>query len=138
MVEKRELEEKLVAYRVLQIRLQSLSTQQGLLVSKLVELERTIQSIEEVLKARENLFQIGSGAWVPGSMKGKEFVVEIGAGIALKKDAKEAKAILKQRRAEAEAALRRIREAIIRVSLELERLGPEIRKLAESLKGVGG
>jgi len=132
------LEEKIIAYRILQTRLDALLKQRNLLTGRLVELQTTLSSIKEVERSKKALFQIGSGAWKEGQIipKGK-LIVEVGAGIALEKTPQEAEIILKRRVAEVQRALRTVQQAIATTTAELERLGPEIRVLAEKRVRAG-
>jgi prefoldin alpha subunit len=134
MAKKEELEERVVAFRILQARLDTLLTQRNALVARFIEIETTLQSIEDVMRSRESLFQIGSGAWTKGKRMGKKLIVEVGAGVALEKTPEEARVTLQRRKAEVQRALRIVQQGIANTSAELERLGPEIRRLAEELR----
>jgi prefoldin alpha subunit len=140
MAEKRELEERLVAYRLLQARLTSLLRQRDVLASQLLELQTSLTSIDEVEKSRADiLFRMGSGAWTCGRIVSKKkLIIEVGAGIALEKSAADAKLILRRRVGEIQRALALIQQNVAQTTIELERLGPEIRRLAESVSRVGG
>lgn len=136
MKERKELQEKILAYRVLEARLDSLLKQRDLIASKIVEIQTTIQSIEEMGKAKgKTLFPIGSEAYTFGRIANREkLIVEIGANVALEKTTEEGKETLNKRREEMENALSTIQRNILEISSSLEALGPEIRELAKKVE----
>jgi len=139
MQERKELEEKILAYRILEARLDSLLKQRELIASKIVEIQTTLQSIEEIGKAKgETLFPIGSEAYTFGRITDKKkLIVEIGANVAMEKTVDEGKEILNKRRDEMENALNRLQKNILEISSSIEALGPEIRELTKKLEKSG-
>jgi len=114
----KELQEKLLAYRALEARVNSLAKQQSAFASKILEIQSTIESINEIkkgekggkggkeAKAKDILFPLGSAAYTRGTVADKnKLIVEVGAGVALEKTADEAKEILEKRKKELEAAI---------------------------------
>lgn len=138
MVERKELQEKIVAYRILEARLDSLLKQRDMLATKLVEIQTTLQSMDEIEKSKEEvLFPIGSEAYTFGKIiDKKKMIVEIGANVALGKTVEEGKKILDKRKLEMEDALNSIQRNITEISSSLEQLGPEIQDLAKELEGT--
>jgi len=136
MVERKELQEKIVAYRILEARLDSLLKQRDMLASKLIEIQTTLQSIDEIEKSKEKvLFPIGSEAYTFGNITDKKkLIVEIGANVALEKPVEEGKKILDKRRVEIENALNSLQKNIVEISSSLDQLGPEIQDLAKELE----
>lgn len=142
MVERKELQEKILAYRILEARLDSLLKQRNMLASKLIEIQTTLQSIDEIEKGKgEILFPIGSEAYTFGKViDKKKLIVGIGANVALEKSVEKGKEILNKRRKELENALNGLQKSIVEISSNLGQLGPEIEKLAkgqENLPRVG-
>ncbi len=136
MEEKEELQKKIIAYRVLESKLNSFVKQRDILLSKLVEIQNTLTSIEEIKKRKDEiLFPLGSETFMRGRIVSKnKIIVGIGANIALEKSIEDAKKILEKRKLEIETNLNEIQKSILNISSQLEKLGPEITKLAERLK----
>ncbi|MDI6798692.1 MAG: prefoldin subunit alpha [Candidatus Aenigmarchaeota archaeon] len=136
MVERKELQEKIIAYRILEARLDSLLKQRDMLASKLIEIQTTLQSIDEIEKSKEEvLFPIGSEAYTFGKiMDKKKVIVEIGANVALEKTTEDGRKILNKRRVEIGNALNSLQKNIVEISSSLEQLEPEIEELAKSLE----
>ncbi|MGC8812739.1 MAG: prefoldin subunit alpha, partial [Candidatus Aenigmatarchaeota archaeon] len=100
-MEEKEFQEKILVYRLLEARLNSLMKEREMLLTKLVEIQTTIQSIEEIKKNDEILFGIGSEAYAFGRIKEKgKFIVEVGGEVALEKTTEEAKKTLEKRKLE--------------------------------------
>lgn len=139
MQERKELQEKILAYRILEARVDSLLKQRDLIASKIVEIQTTLQSIEEIGKAKgEILFPIGSEAYNFGRITDrKKLIVEIGANVALEKTVDEGKEVLNKRRGEMENVLNTIQKNILEISSSIEALGPEIRELTKKLEKSG-
>lgn len=136
MEKKKELEQKILAYQILQARLESLNKQREFISSKLLEIQSTLQSIEEVKKSGENtLFSIGSNAHVYGKIVNKEkMIVEIGANVALEKTFEEGRSFLEKRKKELEDALSETEKNIQEIINTLNELGPQIERLSKDLQ----
>ena len=134
MVSEKELQEKVMVYRIIQSRLDALVRQRDIFFNKIVELQNTLVSIDEIAKSKDEiLFPIGSEAYSFGKAVDKErIIVEIGAGIALEKSFEEAKETTKARRGDIEAAVKELNQEIENYSNSLSVLEPEIQKLMQS------
>ncbi|MEM5843682.1 MAG: prefoldin subunit alpha [Candidatus Aenigmatarchaeota archaeon] len=131
-MEKKELQEKILVYRLLEARLNSLLKERELLIAKIVEIQTTLQSIEEIKKSEEVLFALGSEAYAFGKIKEKDkIIVEVGSNIALEKNFDDAKKTLEKRRVEIEKTLNDAEKEINEISLRLQELAPEIEKLVK-------
>jgi prefoldin alpha subunit len=127
----KELQKKILAYRILYSRLEGLVQQRELIAQKILEIQTTIASINEVSKGKNVLFSLGSEAHIYGSInEKKKLIVEIGAGIALEKDMKEAKNILEERIKDLGNILKKIDKSIKEVSDAINQLIPEIQTTA--------
>jgi len=133
MVSEKELQEKIMVYRIVESRLDALIRQRDLFLNKIAELLNTVASIDEIAKSKgEILFPIGSEAYSFGNTVDKDkIIVEIGAGIALEKNFDEAKEIIQKRRADIELAVKDIQEDVQKLSESLYSLQFEIQHLAE-------
>ena len=139
MTEK-ELQEKIMTYRILESRLDSLLKQRDLVASKLIEMQTTLASIDEIHKsASEILFPIGSEAYASGEVVDKDkIIVEIGANIALEKSVEDGKEILNKRGKTLEESLNEIQREISNLSAAINQLGPEIQELTQELQSQAG
>jgi len=138
MEEKEELQEKILAYRILEARLDSLLKQRNMLASKLIEIQTTLQSIDEIEKGKgEVLFPIGSETYIFGKVTDKKkLIVGIGANAALEKSVEKGKEILNKRKAEIENTLNGMQKNIAEISSSLSQLGSEIEKLAKESEKI--
>ena len=135
--EKKELQDRILAYRIFESRLNALMRQRELIVNKIVEINSTLESINEIEKSDEALFSIGSEAYAKGRITDKErIIIEIGANIALEKNMKEAKETLEKRKEELEKSLAQIEEEAIKISSGLNSLAEEIRELSKKVEHV--
>ncbi|MCS7106253.1 MAG: hypothetical protein NZ942_02980, partial [Candidatus Aenigmarchaeota archaeon] len=71
-MEKKELQEKILFYRLLEAKLNSLLKEREILIAKTIEIQTTLQSIEEINKGKEILFALGSEAYAFGKLKEKD------------------------------------------------------------------
>lgn len=135
MTEK-ELQEKVMMYRIIESRLEALVRQRDLFLNKIAEIQNTLASIAEIEKTSEEiLFPIGSEAYAPGKVVDKnKIIVEIGAGIALEKNFAEAKETLAKRSGDIEKAAKEIQQDVQKLDMSLGVLEPEIRDLMEKAK----
>jgi prefoldin alpha subunit len=138
MVEQKELQEKLLTYRILEARLNSLLKQREMILNKLAEIQSTLASIDEIEKSDNVLFSIGSEAYTLGKIIDKKnLIVEVGANVALEKTIEEGKETLNKRRSELESGLNSVQKEMIEISVAMEKLGPEIQKLGEKITQAG-
>jgi len=136
MAGEKELQEKMLTYRILEARLESLLKQRDMVASKLLEIQTTLASMNEIEKSNEEiLFPIGAEAYTFGKViDKKKFIVDIGANVALEKTAEEGKQILNKRKEEMENVLNSMQTDIAQISSTLEVLGPEIQMMAEQIE----
>ncbi len=132
-MENKDVQEKLLQYRVLTERLEKLVEQKSLFATRLAEIEvskGTLEEVKNLKKGTEMLVAIGAMTYLNTELSTNEkVVVEIGAGVALEKKVEEAIKILEKRE-------KTLREAIEKVSNEIEKtrnlmavLEPQIQKI---------
>ncbi len=132
-MEEKELEKKIVTYQYLQNRLDSLSKQQAMILTKISEINTSIQSLKD-LKKGNVIFSLGSGVHAFGNFSEEDkFLVEIGAGILLEKNLDESIKILEKRKNNFQKVLNEIQNEINFSSNILNQLASEIN---ESIKNV--
>jgi len=131
-VSEKELQEKIMVYRIVESRIDALVRQRDFFLNKIIELQNTVASIDEIAKSKEEIiFPIGSEAYSFGKVVDKnKIIVEIGAGVALEKNFDEAKEIILNRKADVETAVKEVQEDIQKLSQSLSSLEFEIQSLA--------
>jgi prefoldin alpha subunit len=134
MVEEKELQEKILVFRLLESRFENMVKQRDVLASKIVELQITLNTIDEMKTGDDVLFSLGSSAYAKGKLSDKnKIIVEVGAGVVLEKGLDEAKQILSSRANEIQRVLMKIQRELTEISSELERLEPEIQQIADEM-----
>jgi len=133
MAERKEMQEKMLTYRILENRLDAFLKQREMVVSKLIEIQNTLSSMDEIEKSKEDiLFPIGAEAYTFGKVVDKKRVmVDIGANVILEKTIEEGKQILEKRKTEIENGLKEMQREIAEMSAALEQLGLEIQETPE-------
>lgn len=139
MAGEKELQEKIIAYRVVEARIESLLRQREALANKLMEIETTLRSIDEVERTDSNLlFSPGSEVHFAGKITDKKnVIVEIGANTALEKTFEEGKEILKKRKAGIENLIINIEKNLLQLSSSLQELESQLNEMAEKGKEAG-
>ncbi len=123
-----EKEKKVLEYLVLKSRLEVLAKQRDILSSQLMEVMRTIDSINN-LGEKENYLPLGSRVFVKSDVEKNKFLVVVGANVALEKNKEDALAFLLLRRAELESALANVSKEMMQIVQRMEVLATEIQKL---------
>jgi len=137
MVDQRELQEKIVRYQMFEGRIKASLKRREMLITKLVEIESTLNSIEDVKNNKESeiLLPLGSNVHIPGTLKDvKKIIVEIGANVALEEDMPNAKKILEKRKDILNDGLQTMEIEITNLTNEMLRLEQEIGLLMGNTK----
>ena len=137
MSDKEGIREKLIRYRTLESRINAFTSRRNLLVAKMLEIENTLNSIDEIEKNQEKeiLIPIGSNVHVPGKLRRiDKIIVELGANVAIENSVEEAKQILVKRKKILENGLMVLEKEIVKLSNEMLKLEPEIRDLIEKAR----
>jgi prefoldin alpha subunit len=139
MAEEKELQEKVLAYRIIEARIEGLLKQREALTAKLIEIETSLNGIDEIEKTNEDaLFSLGSETHFFGRVTDKNrMVVEIGANVALEKTFEEGKQILSKRKDEIENFMVNIEREIIQLSASLQELESQINEMVIKEKEAG-
>ena len=138
---KKDVQEKVIRYQILEGRIKALMKRRELLVTKMIEIETTLGSIEEIGKNKDNeiLLPLGSNVHVPGTLKDiKRIVVELGANIAVEENIEEAKKIIEKRMNMINEGLQATESEIVNLSNEFLTLESELRSLIEKDKTDAG
>lgn len=127
-----KMQEKLLAYRNIESRLNSMLEKQNMFSSKILEIQGTIDSISEIGKGedRDILFPLGSAAYTKGRIeKSGNIIVEIGAGVALEKTKEEAIEIMEKRKTEIQKAIEMIQGEIRNSSAMMQQIEAEAQEM---------
>jgi len=136
----KELQEKLVRYQILESRVKALMKRRELLVTKMLEIDTTLSTIEGIEKKTEKdiFLPLASGVYILGSLKKtKKMIVELGANIAIEETVEKTKKILKKRKNLLTKGLQAVENEMVNLSNEILKLEPEIRAMIEKSKTVG-
>lgn len=128
---RKKLEEKLMAYRLLQARIESLERQHGVILARIAEMENALKGLEEIKKIRDIVFSMGANVYLPAATHANRAFINVGAGVVLEKNLDEAIEILQKRKKELEGLLVEIRKNLRLAGVALQDLIPEIKKLVE-------
>jgi prefoldin alpha subunit len=134
MTNQKEFQEKLLLYQLLENKVNSLMKRREMILSKIVETETTINSLDELDKSKDEdiLFPLGSNTYIQGMIKKREkIIVELGANIAVEKDTEKTKEILQSRKNNLQTILQTIEKELVNASREMAKLEPEIRSMVE-------
>lgn len=137
MEDQKTIQEKLMGYQVLQNQLETLSKRRDLLLNKMLEIETTLNTIEEMKDKKDEdvLIPVGSAVYLPGTLKKSEkMIVELGANIAVERDVQQAKNIINERKKNLEGGIKTVETEILKISEELTKLEPEIRNLLQNVQ----
>jgi prefoldin alpha subunit len=136
MEEEKDLQEKILAHRLIEARIEGLLRERETLIKSLLEIGESIKGIEELKKKGEDvLFSLGSQTYVPCKIVEKDkIIVEVGANVAIEKSLEEGRKILEKRKEEMEKAIANIESAINQLSSSLKDLSEEIREMIEKRK----
>lgn len=132
MEEQEKIRKKIIEFQLLDSRAKALMKKRELFLSKLLEIEATLSSIEGIEKNRgkEVYFSLGSNIYAPGILeKDRKMIVNLGANIAVERTEKETKKILEEKKNALTRDLRSMENELIYLNNQLSILEPEIRTL---------
>ena len=126
-----ELKEKIIAYRILQSRLESLVRNINLIEERIRDLENVIGCIE-ALDDKEAVFSLGSEVYVKGKVIEKnEFFVDIGSDIIVKMNKEKVREFLNEKMEIFKKNYESLKKEIKNINEKLSKMEPEIRKILE-------
>ena len=128
----KQLQEKMLKYQTLEETLNQLNQRRELFTMKLIEIEQTKQTIEEVEKSKEAdvFLPLGSGVFLPGKVSKKEkIIVGLGADIAVEKNVEEVKKVLEDRKKTLENGLEGVQINMLQVAQQMQTLQAEAQRL---------
>ena len=137
MVEQAEIQKKLLRYQILENRANALLKRREMLITRMLEIESTLNSVDELKKSggEDILLPIGSSVHVKGGLKKVDkMIVELGANTAMESTVEGAKKILEKRRNILRDGLTTLEKEIVSLNNEIMKLQPEIRAMLREAK----
>jgi prefoldin alpha subunit len=137
MVEEKDIQRKLIKYQILESRANALMKNRESLITEMIEIESTLNSIDEIKKTNEEsiLLPIGSSVHIKGVLKkADKMIVELGANTAIESTVEKTKEILEKRRKILENGLVSLENELVSLNNEIIKLQPEIRAILEGNK----
>jgi len=137
MVEQKDIQKKLITYQILESRANALIKRRDILITRMLEIESTLNSIDELKKSGgENiLLPIGSSVHVKGDLKKVDkMIVELGANTAIESSVEKTKQILEKRKKILEGGLASLEKEMVSVNNEIMKLQPEIRAMLRNVE----
>jgi prefoldin alpha subunit len=131
---------KVILYQMLQTEFEELKRQAALIEARMMELETTnhaLAEIEGMKSEKETLVPLGSGCYTHGRLSGSGIILDIGAGIMVKRDMKSARGFIDDRRNEIESAAKKVNLQMNELVRNINELTPEIEKIIEEAQKSG-
>ena len=128
----RELQQKIIAYQLLQKQLEELKKQVMLIENKSLELELTGQAINDLNKTKKGnkvLMPMGNDFYAYGEVTCPEgMLVNIGSGIMIKKDIEASLKFLEEKKRDIEETNRSIQKSLNDTTSKMNIIALEIEK----------
>lgn len=129
--EDRQKQQKALVYQLLQRRLQELQQESMVLEREIIQIESTKRGLDDVKKAKkgkDTLIPLGSGCYSPGkSVKVDKILVDVGAGIMVKKSIEEAKEFLDRKKGEVESEMEELQDEVQGVAQRMNQIAADLR-----------
>ncbi|OGI15749.1 hypothetical protein A3K63_00015 [Candidatus Micrarchaeota archaeon RBG_16_49_10] len=133
-MERKDLERKLMEYRILEQNRQTGMERRDEMFARFVEVKGTIESVEEVEKSAkgEFLLPMGSGVLAPVTLDPKKnLVIGIGSDLVVEKDLKGIKEELKRRLEMFANGIESVERQIAAIEGKMAEIEPELRAAAK-------
>lgn len=124
-----ELQQKLMFYQLLQQQLEELKKQATYLQSRFMDIETSRIALEDVGKIKENnelLISLGSGIYSHGKIQKTDLLVDVGAGVMVKKPQSEALALIEGKKKELEGLSMNLQQEMIATINKLQEIGMQL------------
>ncbi|MEM5799404.1 MAG: prefoldin subunit alpha [Candidatus Aenigmatarchaeota archaeon] len=137
MVSLKEAQEKISRYQLLSDKLRMLNSRRQILISKIVELEMSLQSLEEIKDKKDILVPLGGGVFTNASItNAKKTLVTLSRDIAIEMETEKAKEIIEKNKKTLEEALNMVETEMINIQDELVKLEPVIRDFVKKQRQI--
>lgn len=132
-----EAQQKLVLYQLLNQRIEQLNEQAKMIEQKLLELETTRQTLGDLKKLKQGnevLIPLGSGCYTHGRTGDSGLLIDLGAGVMVRKAPEEAKKVIEDKKAEIERLSGTLQNEANDVITKMNEIGPELQKFLQKSK----
>lgn len=129
-----EIQQKYMILQMMKQQFNSLIEQKNVLDQRVNEITMTSNAIEEISKKKENQSwsPLGSGVFAFSELKNTDkFLIEIGAGVLLKKDSESAKRILSERITELQTVDTQLIQELTNINSQMQNLEKHLQSLIE-------
>jgi prefoldin alpha subunit len=133
-MEKKEVERKIMEYRILEQNRQAMIERRDEMFSRFIEVRGTIESVEEMEKnsSKEFLLPMGSGVLVPVNVDSKKkMVIGIGSDLVIEKNINGIKEELKKRAEMFSKGIEAVERQISAFEKKMAELGAELNAEAK-------
>lgn len=132
-MDEQEVQEKIVLYQLLQNRLNELKDQSKIIQNQYMEIETTLQALEDLKKTKddnETLFSIGSGCYSFGKLILRDkLLLNLGAGVVIEKSVLDALKILQNKKTELEKLSVLLNNEMAQVLVKMNEIAMDIEKM---------
>lgn len=139
MASLKEAQEKVMKYQILNERMRMLDSRRQLLISKILEVDNTSQTIKELEKDKESsiMLSLGSGIYANGTIINKDkLVVMLSRDVAISMDIEKAKNTLEKNKKTLENGLKIIEEDMLKIEQEMTQLEPHVKAYFEKQQKI--
>ena len=133
----REIQQRFFLYQLLQGQLEELRKHAVALQARATELEYTKTALTDLKILKEGnglLIPLGSGVYTNGTAVKGQMLVDVGAGIMLKKDFEEVEMVMGERTKEIEGLSGKLQEEMIEAVNRINGLGEELQRAVQGRK----
>ncbi len=133
-MDQKEAQQRVLRYQQLQNRMEMLTSRRELLINRLIEIESTLEALENIdtSKEKEILLPLGSGVYISGRLSGdNKIVMTIGEDAAIDTTLNDARKTVDEYKNETAATIQVFEDEILKYKEELTRMEPEIRSIIE-------
>lgn len=127
-----EVQQKLLLYQLLQNQLEELKKQGQVIQAKYTEIEATrmaLDDLEKIKKEREILIPLGSGIYSGGKSHTGDLLVDVGAGILIRKPIADAAKAIDTRKKEVEVVVDKLQDEMLSIVSKINELGSELQHM---------
>jgi len=138
MVDEKEVQNAMMVYQLLQGQLEQLKQQGAHVQSRFAEVETTRLGLEEMKDLKDEteiLIPLGSGVYsTEKHMKNSTLLVDLGAGVMIKKTPQEALEIIEKKKTDVEKLTTKLQQEMTSVITQINQLGTQLEAFMAQAK----
>ena len=129
-MEEDEIQQKLYLYQVLKSEEEVLEKHVEDILKAILEVRTTEETMKEIRNSKEMLSSLGGGVFSFTNLTdGRHVLVDIGAGVLVKKPIEDAKIILDAKIRKFESGMRESNEKLAKIKKEISKIEPEMEMI---------